>query len=257
MTDRQRNDRRRARERNALAAGLVVSVLLHVLIAALNPAAETDSYLRRASGPAPAPGARFTVLSLSPSSGDDDEDRPLLEALPQSPPRAATFGVPSADPADDAGPDSREPSVPDRIPTVAERLRHADSPLRKPPAPLPPEPANGRALRETRERVLRAGEELGPLPPAGVASSGGGGGGIRIPFGFGPPPPARVVAAPPLPDSIIRRDSIRAAEREAARLDSIRKARDPARLRNVAPRRPVIIPRVPPDTTRIDTAHRT
>src|SRR5690606_22242526 len=201
----------------------------------------------RGSSPAPAPGARFTVLSLTPSS-DDEEDRVMLETLPEAPPRGPTFGTPATTPSDGGG--AEPAAAPTRTPTVAERLRHADSPLRKPPAPLPPEPANQRALRETRERVLRAGEELGPLPPVGVASSGGGGGGIRIPFGFGPPPPARVVAAPPLPDAIIRRDSIRAAEREAARLDSIRTARDPARLRSVAPRRPVIIPRVPPDTTR-------
>ena len=248
MNDRQRKDRRHARERNALAFGLVASVLLHVLLALLNPVAETASYDVRGSSPAPAPGARFTVLSLTPPS-DDEEDRAMLETLPEAPPRGPTSsGAPSTAPSEDGG---AEPAAdPTRAPTVAERLRHADSPLRKPPAPLPPEPVNQRALRETRERVLRAGEELGPLPPAGVASSGGGGGGIRIPFGFGPPPPARVVAAPPLPDSIIRRDSIRAAEAAAARRDSINAARDPTRLRNVAPRRPVIIPRVPPDTTR-------
>lgn len=247
MNDRLRKDRRRARERNALASGLVASVLLHVVLVVLNPTAETASYARRAAGPAPAPGARFTVLSLSPSI-TDDEERLVLESFPDSPPPRARFGPPSSAPADDRAPNAA-PTSEERAPTVAERLRHTVSPLSKPPAPLPPEPANQRALRETRERVLRAGEELGPLPPEGVASRGGGGGGIRIPFGFGPPPPARVVAAPPLPDSIIRRDSIRAAEVAAARRDSIRAARDPERLRNVAPRRPIVIPRVPPDTT--------
>jgi hypothetical protein len=116
------------------------------------------------------------------------------------------------------------------------------------------ETENQRALREARERVLRAGKELGPLPPNGVAGSGAGGGsgsggGIRIPFGFKPPPPAQTVPAPPLPDWIVRRDSIRTAARAAALRDSLRAARDTTRLRNVAPRRPVVFPRVVPDTT--------
>ena len=246
MNDRQRNDRRRARERYALSLGLVGSVLLHALLAFVNPAARTASLEHRGAGPQAAPGGQFSVLSLSPS-GDDEEERILLETPPEARPRSATFG-PARTPGALEGSGAEVPAAPGRPPSVAERLRHAPGRLRPAAAP-PPEPSNRRALRETRERVLRAGEELGPLAPVGVAARRGGGGGISIPFGFGPPPPARVVAAPPLPDSIIRRDSIAAAARAEARRDSIRAARDPARLRNVAPRRPIIIPPVPPDTT--------
>jgi hypothetical protein len=231
-----------------LALGLIASALLHLLFVLLNPGMEAPSY-GRAGGTPSRPGAQFTVLSLSPH---DEDDLIQLEATPRTATlRTPPFGTPGAAPVEAGGSGRGTGPETGADVTVAERLRYRARPFSAPVAPMR-EPDNQRALRETRERVRRAGEELGPLPPNGVARSrggGGSGGGISIPFGFKPPPPAQTVPAPPLPDSIVRQDSIRAAARAAVRRDSLRAARDTTRLRNVAPRRPVVIPRVVRDTT--------
>jgi hypothetical protein len=197
------------------------------------------------AGGAPGPRAQFTVLELS--LVDDDE---LLEArtAQQTAAPRIRFGVPGAAPLESGLPGRGTATDRADDASIAERLRYNLRPFSPPVAPAR-EPDGQRAIREARERVRRAGEELGPLPPNGVTPSRGGGAGIRIPFGFGPPPPAITVPAPPPPDSIVRRDSIRTAARAAARQDSLRAARDPARLRNVAPRRPVTLPPPVPDTT--------
>jgi hypothetical protein len=235
---------RRSRDHYPLALGLIASALIHLLLVLLNPAMDEPSHGRAGSTPA-APGAQFTVLSLTLR---DEDDLTRVEALPpEEDPRTAPFGTPGAPAVEAAGPGRAAERSADA--TVAERLRSNARPYSAPIAPVR-ESESQRAIRETRERVLRAGEELGPLPPNGVVRSrGGSGGGISIPFGFKPPPPAQTVPAPPLPDWMIRRDSIRAAARAAARQDSLRAARDTTRLRNVAPRRRIIIPRVVPDTT--------
>lgn len=249
MKQERRNSMRRRRGHYPLALGLIASALLHLLLVLLNPGMVAQSY-GRAGGTPSAPRAQFTVLSLSPH---DEDDLIQVEATPRTAtPRTAPFGTPGAAPVEaggsgrGAGPESATAA------TVAERLRYNLRPFSAPVAPTR-EPENERALREARERVRRAGEELGPLPPNGVAGSRGGRGGasagISIPFGFKPPPPAQTVPAPPLPDSIITRDSIRAAARAAVLRDSLRAARDTVKLRNVAPRRPLVIPRVVPDTT--------
>lgn len=228
-----------------LALGLIASLLVHLWLVLLNPGAVPSSF-GGAGGSPSAPGAQFTVLSLSPH---DEDDLILVQATQPTPtPRTAPFRTPGAAPVDAGGSARNTGPAAGADATVAERLRYNARPFSPPVAPVR-ESNNQRALREARERVFRAGEEHGPLPPNGVAGSRGGGGGIRIPFGFKPPPPAQTVPAPPLPDSIVRQDSIRAAARAAARRDSLRAARDTTRLRNVAPRRPVIIRRVAPDTT--------
>ena len=245
MKQEGRNGRRRRRVRYPLALGLVASALIHLLLALVNPGMVPPS-----SGPgggtASAPGAQFTVLSISPR---DDDDLVLVESLPRTTSsRTQPFGSPGAA-SDDVGASGRG-SAAETAPgaSVAERLRYNFRPFSAPVAPER-ESVNQRAIRETRERVRRAGEELGPLPPNGVARSRGGGGGISIPFGFKPPPPAITTPAPPPPDSILRRDSIRAAARAAFVRDSLRAARDTTKWRNVAPRRKIVIPRVVPDTT--------
>jgi hypothetical protein len=249
MNDERRNDRERRRGRHALALGLIASALLHLLLVVLNPAMVAPYFGHAVGGTMAAPGAQFTVLSLSPR---DDDELIQLEAIPpEVTPQTAPFGTPGAAPAETGGSGPAAGAETRAKATVAERLR-SNARRYSAPVGLEREPANLRALRETRERVLDAAEELGPLPPTGVAArrgGGGGGGGMSIPFGFKPPPPAQTVPAPPLPASILRQDSIRAAARAAARADSIRAARDTTRLRNVAPRRPLIIPRVVPDTT--------
>lgn len=247
MNDERRSGTGHARVRYPLALGLVASTLLHLLLVVLNPSTEPQSY-GRAAGAGSEPGAQFTVLSLAPL----DEDR-LIQIDAQPTPaavRSTRTGTVGEDPADAEGAGRGTGADPRGDASVADRLRYNSRPFSAPVEPTR-ETENQRAIRETRERVLRAGEELGPLPPSGVGRSrAGGGGGIRIPFGFKPPPPAQTVPAPPLPDSILRQDSIRAAARAAARMDSLRAARDTTKLRNVAPpRRPVTIPRVRPDTT--------
>jgi hypothetical protein len=251
MTQDRRIGMRRMQEHYPLALGLIASALFHLLFVILNPEMVAPSYGRAGgtlAGP-DTPAAQFTVLSLSPRDEDEVirmEAMPLPAASP--PPR---FGTPGAAPVETGGPGRGADAVPGADASVAERLRYNLRPFSAPVAPER-ETDNQRALRETRERVLRAGEELGPLPPNRVAGSGaGGGGGISIPFGFKPPPPAQTVPAPPLPDWILRRDSIRAAALAAARRDSLRAARDTTRLRNVAPRRPIIIRRVVPDTSEL------
>lgn len=246
MKDERRNDTDRRRGPQALAVGLIASALLHVLLVLLNPAMVAP-YYGHAAGTRAAPGAQFTVLSLSPR---DEDNLIQLEATPpESTPRTTPFGAPGA-PAESSESGRAAGAETGVDASVAERLRYNMRRFSAPVA-LEREPDNVRALRETRERVLEVAGELGPLPPTGVASrgGGGGGGGVSIPFGFKPPPPAQTVPAPPLPAFILRQDSIRAAARAAARSDSIRAARDTTRLRNVAPRRPLIIPRTVPDTT--------
>lgn len=241
MEQQRRIGTSRRRGRYDLPLGLVASALIHLLAVLLNPGTGTRSY-GPAGGSSSAPAAQFTVLSLSPS---DEDDLIPLEATPRiTTPRTSTFGAPGAVPAEPGrgpGPESV------RDATVAERLRAGARTFSAPVAPAR-ESENQRAMREAQERVLRAGEELGPLPPNGVAPSRGGGG-IRIPFGFGPPPPAVTVPAPPPPAWVVTRDSLRAAARAAAIRDSLRAARDTVKLRNVAPRRPAVLPRVVPDTT--------
>jgi hypothetical protein len=237
---------RRRRGHYPLAVGLIASALLHLLFVILNPTMVAPSY-GRAGGMPSAPAAQFTVLSLS-LRDEDDLIRMEATPLPAVSP-SPSFVAPGAAPVETGG-SGRGPET-GADASVAERLRYNARPFSAPIAPMR-ESDSQRALRETRERVLRAGEELGPLPPNGVAGSGAGGGsggGIRIPFGFRPPPPAQTVPAPPLPDWIVRRDSIRAAARAAVLRDSLRSARDTTRLRNVAPRRRVVFPRVVPDTT--------
>lgn len=243
MNHEQRNGMRHRRGSYPLAAGIIASALLHLLLVLLNPAMVAPWYGRPGGTPS-APGAQFTVLSLSP---DDEDDLIPMEATPPTIPPTAAFGTPGAAPDDAGGPGRAVRPEPGVDATVAERLRYNTRPFSK-PVPMP-ETEHRRATRETAERVLRAAEELGPLAPVGVERSRGGGGGISIPFGFGPPPPAQTVPAPPLPDSILRQDSIRAAARAAERRDSLRAARDTTRLRNVAPRKPLLLRRVLPDTT--------
>jgi len=232
---------RRRRGHYPLALGLIASALVHLLFVILNPGMVAPSY-GRAGGMPSAPAAQFTVLSLSLR---DEDDLIRTDATPLPAASPAPLVAPGAAQGE-AGGSGRGPE-PGADASVAERLRYHARPFSAPVAPVR-ETDSQRAIRETRERVLRAGAELGPLPPNGVAPSRAGGG-IRIPFGFGPPPPAQTVPAPPLPDWIVRRDSIHAAVRAAARRDSLRAARDTTRLRNVAPRRPVVLPRVVPDTT--------
>lgn len=242
MKQDRRIGMRRRQGHYPLAVGLIASAVLHLLFAILNPVMVAPSY-GRAGGMPSAPAAQFTVLSLSLR---DEDDLIGMEATP--PPAASTtrpFVAPGATQVEAGGSDPASGADA----SVAERLRYNARPFSAPVAPML-EPDNQRALREARERVSRAGAELGPLPPNGVAGSGGGsGGGIRIPFGFKPPPPAQTVPAPPLPDWIVRRDSIRAAARAAVLRDSLRAARDTTRLRNVAPRRRIVLPRVVPDTS--------
>jgi hypothetical protein len=243
MKQEGRNGVRRRREHYPLALGLIGSALFHLLFVLLNPEMVAPSHGRPGGSPSArdAPGAQFTVLSLSLR---DEEDLIHVNATPPAATlRTPQFGTPDAAQVE-AGGSGPEPGA---DASVAERLRYNARPFSAPVAPMR-ETDNQRALRETRERVLRAGAEFGPLPPNGVAGSGAGGG-IRIPFGFKPPPPAQTVPAPPLPDWIVRRDSIRAAARAAVLRDSLRAARDTTRLRNVAPRRPIVFPRVVPDTT--------
>ena len=242
MKQDRRHGMPRWRGHYPLAVGLIASALFHLLLAILNPVMVAPSY-GRAGGMPSAPAAQFTVLSLSLRDEDD-----LIRLVATPPPAASptpSFVAPGADQVEAVG-SGRGPAT-GADASVAERLRYNARPFSAPVAPER-ESDNQRAIREARERVLRAGAELGPLPPNGVAPSRAGGG-IRIPFGFGPPPPAQTVPAPPLPDSILRRDSIRAAARAAAFRDSLRAARDTTRLRNVAPRRPLVLPRVVPDTT--------
>jgi hypothetical protein len=245
MKQDRRNGMPRGRGHYPLAVGLTASALFHLLFVILNPVMVAPSH-GRAGGLPSAPAAQFTVLSLSLRDEDDliaMEATPLPDASPT--PLVAPGATQGA-----AGGSGRGPAT-GADASVADRLRYNARPFSAPVAPVR-ETDSQRALRETRERVLRAGAELGPLPPNGVAGSGAGGGsggGIRIPFGFKPPPPAQTVPAPPLPDWILRRDSIRAAARAAALRDSLRAARDTTRLRNVAPRRPIVFPRVVPDTT--------
>jgi hypothetical protein len=248
MKQEGRNGVRRRREHYPLALGLIGSALFHLLFVLLSPEMVAPSHGRPggSSSARDAPGAQFTVLSLSLR---DEKDLILVNATPPAATlRTPQFGTPDAAPGE-AGGSGRGPET-GADASVAERLRYNARPFSAPVAPTR-ETDNQRALRETRERVLRAGKELGPLPPNGVAGSrtGGGSGGIRIPFGFKPPPPAQTVPAPPLPEWIVRRDSIRAAARAAVLRDSLRAARDTTRLRNVAPRRPIVFPRVVPDTT--------
>ena len=246
MKQEERNGRRRRRGSYPLAYGLIASALIHLLIVLVNPGMVPPSY-GRAGDTSAAAGAQFTVLSISPR---DDEDLIQIEALSRSASsRTTQFGTPGA-PSDETGDPGRDTGG-ETVPyaSVAERLRANARTFSAPVAPER-ESANQRAIRETRARVLRAGEELGPLPPNGVSRARGGGGGISIPFGFKPPGPAITVPAPPPPDSILRRDSIRAAARAAFVRDSLRAARDTTKWRNVAPRRRVVIPRVVPDTTR-------
>ena len=228
-----------------LIPGLIASALLHLLLVLVDPGMVTPRYGSQPIGAPSAPAAQFTVLSLSPR---DEDDRVLVESPPATLPRrpSSTPGTAASDRDDSGGARPGEHTAP----SVAERLRYNTRPFSPPVAPER-ETDHQRAVRETGERVLAANEELGALPPNGVsprrASSGLG---VSIPFGFKPPPPAQTVPAPPLPDSILRRDSIRAAIREAARRDSIRAARaDTMKLKNVAPRKRVVIPRVVPDTT--------
>lgn len=245
MKQEERNGRQRRRGSYPLAFGLFASALIHLLIGLVNPGVEPPSH-GRAGGTSAATGAQFTVLSISPR---DDEDLIQVEMLSRTASsRTTQFGSPGA--ASDEADASARATGAETAPSasVAERLRSSARPFSPPIAPER-ESDNQRAIRETRERILRAGEELGPLPPNGVARSRGGGGGISIPFGFRPPPPAITVPAPPPPDSILRRDSIRAAARAAFIADSLRAARDTTKWRNVAPRKPVVIPRVVPDTT--------
>ena len=245
MKQAERNGRRRRRGQYPFALGLIASALIHLLFVFLNPGMAPPSY-GPGGGTSSAPGAQFTVLSISPR---DEEDLIQVDATQRTTgPRTTPFITPGAGP--EAGTTGRGTGAEnDRGATVAERLRYNTRPFSAPVAPER-ESINRRAIRETRERVLKAGEELGPLPPNGVARSrGGGGGGISIPFGFKPPPPAITVPAPPPPDSILKRDSIRAAVRAAFVRDSLRAARDTTKWKNVAPRRPVVIPRVVPDTT--------
>ena len=241
MKQDRRHGTRRRHGHYPLAVGLIASALLHLLFVILNPVMVAPSY-GRAGGMPSAPAAQFTVLSLSPR---DEDDLIRIEAtpLPAAAPRPS-FGAPGAAQVEAGASGGAEAGA---GASVAERLRYSARPFSAPVAPTR-ETDSQRAIREARERVLRAGAELGPLPPNGVAPSRAGGG-IRIPFGFGPPPPAQTVPAPPLPDSIVRRDSIRAAARAALRRDSLQAARDTTRLRNVAPRRRVVLPRVVPDTT--------
>jgi hypothetical protein len=244
MKQDRRNGVPRRRGHYPLAVGLIASTLLHLLFVILNPTMMAPSYGRAGGTPA-APGAQFTVLSLTLR---DEDELIRMEATP--PPAASPTPLVAPGATQDAAGSGRGPAT-SADATVAERLRSNARPFSAPVAPVR-ETDSQRAIRETRERVLRAGEELGPLPPNGVAGSGAGGGsggGIRIPFGFRPPPPAQTVPAPPLPDWMVRRDSIRAAARAAARRDSLQAARDTTRLRNVAPPRRIVLPRVVPDTT--------
>lgn len=245
MKQEGRNGRRRRRVHYPLALGLIASALIHLLLVLVNPGMVPPSY-GPGGGPASAPGAQFTVLSISPR---DDEDLIQVEALSRTEgSRTTQFGSPGASSGEtgDSGRDTGAEPAP--YASVAERLR-ANARTFSPPVAPERESTNQRAIRETRARVLRAGEELGPLPPNGVVRARGGGGGISIPFGFKPPGPAITVPAPSPPDSILRRDSIRAAARAAFVRDSLRTARDTMKWRNVAPRKPVVIPRVVPDTT--------
>lgn len=242
MRDERRETRGGSRRDTRLVPGLIVSALLHLVLVLVDPGTVAPRHGSRTGSAPSTPTAQFTVLALSPR---DDEERMLVEIAPTTTPRRTP---PSRSPSiegDDSGRDARPGE--NREPTVAERLRYNTRPFSPPVAPER-ETEHQRAVRETGERLLAASEELGPLPPNRVSprrSSGG----ISIPFGFKPPPPAQTVPAPPLPDSILRRDSIRAAVHEAARRDSIRAARDTTKLRNVAPRKRVVIPRVVPDTT--------
>ncbi|HEX2166495.1 MAG TPA: hypothetical protein VHG09_04590, partial [Longimicrobiales bacterium] len=245
MRQDRRDGVRRGRRDYPLALGVIASALLHLLVLVVNPVMETPAH-GRAGGTPSTPGAQFTVLSLSPR--DEDELLQIEAAPPPATERTTPFGTPGADPPESAGSGRATGTDRDAEATVAERLRYHARPFSE-PVPMR-EASNQRALRETRERVLRAGRELGPLPPNRVAASGGGGGGgVSIPFGFKPPPPAQTVPAPPLPDSILLQDSIRAAARAVFLRDSLRVARDTTRLRNVAPRPRVVLPRVVPDTT--------
>jgi hypothetical protein len=184
--------------RHALAAGLAASVLLHVLLAVLDPSFEADR--GAAAGPPPdaeEDAGRLIQLRVSES--------PLTEAEPvrvapltrpptlRPPPTVAVPGV-------EGGARARGPTDA----TAAERLQYRAGPIWA-PAPVIYETYEECVQREHAERLARgvAAAESAGVPIAGAPRppAGGGGIGIRIPVGPKPLPWGQFERAP-LPDTI-------------------------------------------------------
>lgn len=178
---------------HALPIGLGLSVLLHVLLAALNPAIFPSNGRFASALPAMSERIRLAAVVIETAEyaqGNRIESRP-------APPSAA---VPPT--ADTAREDTRAPSLTaERTSaevTVAERLRYRNALLWVPPAPVP-ESREERVQREFAERfaeLLKSAPEARPAPRRKFCVC------ARIPFGPKPRPPAQVVPAPPLPDSL-------------------------------------------------------
>lgn len=193
--------------RHAVAIGMAASVLVHLLIVALNPAFHLE-YEGRGTAPlAPGSPGAITALGITVS---DDEETVGFEAPPSRQPAPSVPAATTSQPGAGAG------EAPGRVDatdarTLPERLRYREGAVWDPP------PAEDISAEEVRrraiaERIQRGIDDptYGALPPAPMtAADRRFSVGVSIPFGRKPPGPAQVVAAP-LPDSL-RRDTARRA----------------------------------------------
>jgi hypothetical protein len=182
--------------RHALLAGLAASVLLHLVLAWLDPAFEADGGMAGAPAPAtPDEAGRLIQLRLTES--------PLAEAEPVrvAPVPRTPVRVPSAAPPDAAGAGTARLRGRAEA-TAAERLQYRAGPIWK-PAPAVYETVEECLQRERTERLARGiaaaegAREPFPAPTASVPQRSG----ISIPVGPKPLPWGQFVRAP-LPDTL-------------------------------------------------------
>jgi hypothetical protein len=193
-------ERNHGRPRNALTIGLVASVLLHLLILALNPVLwlpepGASGHLPRAS----VDRDQLIAVREVPAGADVPVD--VRERLPATAPAA----WPQPGPAVEGAAEGRRPGAAPADPTIADRLRYRPGPVW---APLD---SVQETLEQCRARLVAARIEAGiadssygVAPPPAVAERPRQSGlGVSIPFGRKRPPPAQVVPAP-LPDTLRR-----------------------------------------------------
>lgn len=205
---------RREPGRHALRYGLIGSALLHLAVLALNPAFDASAP-RRPQPRVVVPADALRAVELEAAQRAARAGAAVAASVRVSPGDvdSTLARVPAAGTATTSAPDRRTL-------TALERLAAARDPeFWRAPA-LEPETREQRALRELAGRLAKAGEEgvaearerdrwkrIGKV--GGVEVIGGGGDvGIRIPFGFRPPPPAQVIAAP-TPLTRLAGDSVR------------------------------------------------
>lgn len=182
-------------ERRALWIGVVGSLVVHVLVALLNPVFRGGELPRREREVRVEHAGRLVPLAALREVAAGEAHQPAMTSQPTSrPPRDVA-------PADSAGPSG--PAAEAAAVRGAERLRYRPGSVWAVP-PLEYETVEECRQRELQERLAKGIADAGPIPRGGSGATPPRSldVGVRIPVGRKPPPPPQGLPPPPIPDSL-------------------------------------------------------